>query len=98
VDKTKLSEADICDKFITPAVTHSGWLTAEFGKGYSVANLRNFRQFFQTFSAEEIRYTPGSELSWSHYTLVRLLPQVDAGSPTSAWCWLAPGRVSSNSA
>ena len=45
-------------------------LTAEFGKGYSVANLRNFRQFFQTFTADEIRYTPGSELSWSHYRLL----------------------------
>lgn len=44
-------------------------LTTEFGKGYSVANLRNFRQFFQTFTADEIRYTPGSELSWSHYRM-----------------------------
>ena len=39
-------------------------LTAEFGKGFTVANLRNMRQFYQVFP---IRYTLRSELSWSHY-------------------------------
>jgi hypothetical protein len=45
-------------------------LTREFGRGYSEANLRNFRQFFLTFPADEskgIRYTLCSELTWSHY-------------------------------
>lgn len=42
-------------------------LTAEFGKGYTVANLRNFRQFFLSFTWEEICYTACSVLSWSHY-------------------------------
>ena len=46
-------------------------LTAEFGKGYTVPNLRNMRQFYQMFP---IRYTLRSELSWSHY---RLLMRVD---------------------
>ena len=46
-------------------------LTAEFGKGFTVANLRNMRQFCQTFPN---RYTLRSELSWSHY---RLLMRVD---------------------
>ena len=40
-------------------------LTQEFGRGYSEANLRNFRQFFLAFPAKEsgsIRYTLCSEL------------------------------------
>lgn len=42
-------------------------LTAEFGKGFTLANLRNFRQFFLKFSWEEIRYSLRSELTWTHY-------------------------------
>jgi predicted nuclease of restriction endonuclease-like (RecB) superfamily len=42
-------------------------LTAELGRGFSLANLRNFRQFHLTFTMDEIRYTPCSELSWSHF-------------------------------
>ena len=42
-------------------------LTVEFGKGFTVANLRNMRQFFRTFPN---RYTLRSELSWSHYRLL----------------------------
>ena len=42
----------------------SAKLTAEFGKGYTVANLRNMRQFFLTFkNRDAVR----SELSWTHY-------------------------------
>jgi len=39
-------------------------LTNEFGKGYSVQNLRRMRQFYNLFP---IRSTVMSELSWSHY-------------------------------
>ncbi|WP_165246960.1 PDDEXK nuclease domain-containing protein [Adlercreutzia sp. ZJ141] len=42
-------------------------LTEEFGKGFTLANLRNMRQFYQVFP---IRYTLRSELSWSHYRLL----------------------------
>ena len=42
-------------------------LAAEFGIGFSASNLRNFRQFFQTFAQDEICDTPCSELSWSHF-------------------------------
>ena len=45
-------------------------LTEEFGKGFTVANLRNMRQFYIAYPK---RYTLCSELSWSHYrTLMRI--------------------------
>jgi predicted nuclease of restriction endonuclease-like (RecB) superfamily len=46
-------------------------LTEEFGKGFTVANLRNMRQFYQTFPN---RYALRSELTWTHY---RLLMRID---------------------
>lgn len=48
----------------------SNRLSAEFGKGFSEANIKNFRQFYLIFKADEIRYTLCSELSWSHYRLI----------------------------
>lgn len=39
-------------------------LTTEFGKGFTERNLRQMRQFYQTFP---IRHTLRTELSWSHY-------------------------------
>ena len=42
-------------------------LTVEFGKGFSVQNLRKMRQFYRAFP---IRSTLSSELSWSHYQLL----------------------------
>ncbi len=41
-------------------------LGKEFGKGFSYANLRNFRQFYLTYPNQEICYTVCSKLSWSH--------------------------------
>lgn len=32
-------------------------LQAEFGDGFGLANLRNFRQFYLSFTEHEIRYT-----------------------------------------
>ena len=45
----------------------SGRLTAEFGKGFSIRNLRNMRRFYLAFP---IRQTLSAELSWSHYLLL----------------------------
>lgn len=45
-------------------------LNAEFGKGFSVANLWNFRQFYQTFPGNKKLYTLCRELSWSHIRLI----------------------------
>ena len=42
-------------------------LTSEFGKGFTVANLRNMRQFYMMYPK---RYTLCSELSWSHYRIL----------------------------
>ncbi|MBD5144783.1 MAG: DUF1016 domain-containing protein [Ruminococcus sp.] len=46
-------------------------LTAEFGKGFTVRNLRNMRQFYLTYPK---RHTLCTELSWSHY---RILMRID---------------------
>lgn len=41
-------------------------LTDKFGKGFSVATLYSFKQFYATFSDENIFYTLCRKLSWSH--------------------------------
>lgn len=58
-------------------------LTNEFGKGFSERNLRNFRQFYLTFSIRHAVRTESQdtqisvykpqlrqELSWTHYRLL----------------------------
>ncbi len=45
-------------------------LTESLGKGFSYANLRNFRQFYLTYPDPEICYTVCSKLSWSHNRLI----------------------------
>ncbi len=42
-------------------------LTEEFGKGYTVANLKNMRQFYFTFPNS---YALRSQLSWTHYRIL----------------------------
>lgn len=48
-------------------------LSASFGKGFSYANLRNFRQFYLTYPDQAICYTLCSKLSWSHNRLIMRL-------------------------
>ena len=59
----------------------SDYLTENFGKGFSVSNLKNIRQFYKVYSGDEIGETVFSQsdklpavgsgrkffLSWSHY-------------------------------
>lgn len=47
----------------------SNELSAEFGKGFSYANLRNFRQFYLTYPNPEICYALCSRLCWTHQRL-----------------------------
>ena len=42
-------------------------MTHDFGKGFTVANLKNMRQFYLTFPNG---YALRSELSWTHYRLL----------------------------
>lgn len=42
-------------------------MTTDFGKGFTVANLKNMRQFYLTFPKS---YALRSELSWTHYRLL----------------------------
>ncbi len=45
-------------------------LTSEFGKGFSYANLRNFRQFYLTYPDPEKCYALRSKLTWTHHRLI----------------------------
>lgn len=45
-------------------------LVTEFGQGFSVANLKNFRKFYLVFQGDEKGYALCSLLSWSHYRLI----------------------------
>lgn len=53
-------------------------LSGELGRGFSYANLRNFRQFFLTYPDQEICYTLCSKLSWSHNRLIMRLESEDS--------------------
>lgn len=58
-------------------------LTHDFGKGFSYANLYNCRQFYRTFSKQEILSTLCRELSWSH---LRLIMRVDDPQALEYYC------------
>lgn len=52
-------------------------LTAKFGKGFSVDNLQNMRNFYKQYSI----YENGSRkfsLSWSHYLFLMRIDNIDA--------------------
>ncbi len=50
----------------------------ELGKGFSVANLWNFKHFYLTFSDKEKLYALRRELSWTHYRLIMRVAEPDA--------------------
>ena len=58
-------------------------LTADFGRGFSYANLYNCRQFYLKFPEQEILYTLCRELSWSH---LRLIMRVDSPQAIKYYC------------
>lgn len=58
-------------------------LTAEFGKGYSYANLKNMRQFYRCFPN---RYAVRSDLSWTHYRILMRVADTKAREYYTAEC------------
>lgn len=55
-------------------VNLSRYLTDCFGKGFSVANLKNIRQFYQTFPAfNELATQCVANLGWTHLRLIMRL-------------------------
>ena len=58
-------------------------LTADFGKGFSYANLYNCRQFYLTFPDQSNLYTTCRDLSWSH---LRLIMRVDSPQAVDYYC------------
>lgn len=69
----------------------SAYLTEQFGKGYSVGNLKNIRQFYAVYSTDQIGETVFSQfknlpvvgtgrrfyLSWSHYLKLMRIGNVE---------------------
>lgn len=69
----------------------SDYLTQNFGKGFSVANLKNIRQFYKVYSTDQIGETVFSQfdnlptvntgrkfyLSWSHYLKLMRIDNID---------------------
>ncbi len=53
---------------------YSEKLTNELGKGFTVSNLRKMRQFYSLFRK---RSTLSSELTWSHYTELLKIKNID---------------------
>lgn len=53
-------------------------LTAEFGRGFSSANLRNMRQFYLTYPDIEKCYALRSKLTWTHHRLIMRVENADA--------------------
>jgi predicted nuclease of restriction endonuclease-like (RecB) superfamily len=61
----------------------SAALTADFGKGFSYANLCNCRQFYLTFPDQANLYTTCRDLSWSQ---LRLIMRVDSPQAMEYYC------------
>lgn len=50
-------------------------LTRDFGKGFTLANIKNMRQFYLTFPKS---YAVRSELTWTHYRLLMRIENENA--------------------
>ncbi|MCQ2208108.1 MAG: PDDEXK nuclease domain-containing protein [Paludibacteraceae bacterium] len=53
-------------------------LSAEFGSGFSYANLRNMRLFYHTYPDSKICYTLCIKLPWSHNRLIMRVQDANA--------------------
>lgn len=78
-----------CGKYIIRNL--SSFLTEHYGKGYSISNLKNFRQFYLIYSNDSISQTVFSQfknypatvterkfyLSWSHYLKLMRISNIE---------------------
>lgn len=55
----------------------SRYLTLQFGSGFTIANIKNMRQFYLTYPK---RYAVRSELTWAHYRLLMRVENKQARS------------------
>ena len=53
----------------------SGRMTAEFGKGFDISNLRNMRRFYLAFPIQDALRP---ELSWTHYRYLMKVNDTEA--------------------
>ena len=53
-------------------------LSTDLGKGFSYANLWNFRQFYLTFPSQEKLYALRRELGWTHYRMIMRVENLKA--------------------
>ena len=53
-------------------------LMRDLGRGFSVSNLKNFRQFYLTFPDYPIRQTRLANLTWSHYQRIMKVDNMQA--------------------
>jgi len=65
----------------------SARLTERYGKGFSVANLKNFRQFYQTYAERmcAIRYPSGRELMPAENRFLMCSAPARGFSPLLSW-------------
>ncbi|MGL5349283.1 MAG: PDDEXK nuclease domain-containing protein [Cetobacterium sp.] len=59
-------------KYVIQSISEK--LTEEFGKGYSISNIKYMRQFYLTFP---IGHSLSGQLSWTHYRLLMKLKNDD---------------------
>ncbi|MDE7105974.1 MAG: PDDEXK nuclease domain-containing protein [Anaeroplasmataceae bacterium] len=50
-------------------------MTTDFGKGFTIANLKNMRQFYLTF---QNRHALRNQLSWTHYRMIMRVEDANA--------------------
>ena len=70
--QNSLPRAEYGEKLISELSTQ---MTKDFGKGYTITNLKYMRMFCKTF---KIRHTLCDQLSWSHYRLLITVKNDDA--------------------
>jgi hypothetical protein len=53
-------------------------LSEQFGKGFSITNIKNFRQFYRVFREKPTVGPLYKELSWTHYRIIMRVEDPDA--------------------